>query len=187
MEDLTGKVFGSWTVLSRAANRVQITKTTGRRNTIARWLCRCVCGVERPVSGYLLRHHGSTNCGCVRVKELSLRLRSPHTPFRQVVSAYKRNARSSGVPFELTDDECRALFEKDCFYCSESPANRCTVRSGESYIYNGIDKVDPSRGYVFSNCVSCCFPCNQMKSDVTQQAFFDRCRKITEVHFASSR
>lgn len=47
-----GTEFGNWTVIERAA--------TGKH----RYLCRCVCGVERTVLVGLLRSGRSTSCGC---------------------------------------------------------------------------------------------------------------------------
>lgn len=65
---LEGRVFGKWTVLSRAAND---------RNGITRWLCRCVCGTERSVYGHMLKVGRSQSCGCWRApREPS----APHAP-----------------------------------------------------------------------------------------------------------
>lgn len=58
MLDLTGKVFGQWTVLSLADS-----DKTGRK----RWMCRCSCGTERVVSGYNLASGKSVSCGHTRV------------------------------------------------------------------------------------------------------------------------
>lgn len=52
------QVFGRWTVLSKAQ-----TPKEGQRR--ARWLCRCVCGTERAVTGHHLRGGRSKSCGCV--------------------------------------------------------------------------------------------------------------------------
>lgn len=52
--DLTGRQFGKLTVLSRAPNR-------GGRTY---WLCRCECGVEKPVKGGHLTTGATSTCGC---------------------------------------------------------------------------------------------------------------------------
>jgi hypothetical protein len=52
--DLTGRVFGRWTVLGFSS----------RIRRQAHWLCRCACGVEREVSGQNLHCGGSVSCGC---------------------------------------------------------------------------------------------------------------------------
>lgn len=58
--DLTGQVFGRWTVLGRSEANPPRTY----------WLCRCECGHERSVEGHTLRTGLSTSCGCYR-NELS--------------------------------------------------------------------------------------------------------------------
>ena len=55
-EDLTGQVFGRWTVLKRVANR-------GGRTA---WLCRCECGTEKEVLSCHLKSGRSQSCGCLR-------------------------------------------------------------------------------------------------------------------------
>lgn len=52
--DIAGMIFGTWTVLERADSKYKV----------ARWLCRCTCGIERVISGASLRSGGSRNCGC---------------------------------------------------------------------------------------------------------------------------
>ncbi len=52
--DLTGQVFGRWTVL----NRVPDTRHP-------EWFCRCECGNEGKVNSIELRHGNSKSCGCL--------------------------------------------------------------------------------------------------------------------------
>lgn len=59
--DLTGQVFGLWTVLHEAEP-----DKSGR----ARWLCRCICGKERIVTADNLRSGKSTSCGHTRFPKL---------------------------------------------------------------------------------------------------------------------
>lgn len=56
LNDLTGRVFTRWTVLSRAENS---------KKGSARWHCRCSCGNEKVVVGYCLSMGGSKSCGCL--------------------------------------------------------------------------------------------------------------------------
>lgn len=57
--DLSGRSFGSWTVLSRAPSQ------NGRTT----WNCQCICGVTKDVSSISLRKGTSTSCGCSHSKE----------------------------------------------------------------------------------------------------------------------
>lgn len=54
--DLTGQVFGKWTVIQKGENK----------NNQIYWLCQCDCGTIRQVNGNSLRNGTSTNCGCLR-------------------------------------------------------------------------------------------------------------------------
>src|SRR5581483_3139285 len=70
--DLTGKVFGRWTVLGFAGR--------GPRS-VALWLCRCECGTERVVVCTNLKNGRSTNCGCFASEACGNRSRK-HGMFR---------------------------------------------------------------------------------------------------------
>jgi hypothetical protein len=54
--DITGHMFGSWTVESYA----------GCRGEHAVWNCRCVCSAVKTVIGRTLRNGRSKSCGCTR-------------------------------------------------------------------------------------------------------------------------
>lgn len=53
--DLTGKKFGRFTVIQRAANN---------KHGQAMWECECECGQRKIVAGYNLRNGNSQSCGC---------------------------------------------------------------------------------------------------------------------------
>lgn len=60
IKDLTGQRFGRLVVLKLAGRR----SATDR---IARWICRCDCGViTNPLSGSALRSGETKSCGCLR-------------------------------------------------------------------------------------------------------------------------
>lgn len=56
--DLLGRVFSRWTVIAE-----------DRSSGTLRWLCRCVCGTERPVWGPGLTRGESRSCGCLKIEE----------------------------------------------------------------------------------------------------------------------
>lgn len=62
-DDLTGRTFDRWTVLSRASGRL--------------WNCRCSCGRMKQVYGDNLKSGKSRSCGCFSV-ELSEALFTKH-------------------------------------------------------------------------------------------------------------
>jgi len=65
--DLTGEVFGRWTVLHLA----------GKNGTRTRWECECECGTVRPVIGCNLVGGISKSCGCLK-KEIIVKMRTKH-------------------------------------------------------------------------------------------------------------
>lgn len=62
--DLTGHLFGRWTVLRR----------DGYKGKYVAYLCRCECGVERRVIGAKLSRGKSKSCGCLRSELISARV-----------------------------------------------------------------------------------------------------------------
>lgn len=57
INDLAGKTFGRLTVIGR-------TQQTSKSRQI-RWLCRCICGVEKSVSSGHLKRGTVRSCGCL--------------------------------------------------------------------------------------------------------------------------
>lgn len=66
--DLSGQTFGRFTVLERAGSC---------RQSHALWLCKCLCGIEKVVSGAHLRKGAVKSCGCLR-KEILADSRHKH-------------------------------------------------------------------------------------------------------------
>ena len=71
MIDLTGKVFGRFTVISKVSRGNGMSKTY--------WKCSCTCGNERIVWQYNLTGGTSTNCGCIRIERNKARARHNKT------------------------------------------------------------------------------------------------------------
>lgn len=95
-----------------------------------------------------------------------------------VASRYKSGAKNRNLAFELTYEECGALFKQSCYFCGKPPSNKHTPRHrrkhGEPipvYYYNGIDRLDSAKGYVAGNCVPCCWQCNKQKSNMSPEEF----------------
>ena len=48
--------------------------------------------------------------------------------------------------------------------------------------YNGIDRLDNSKGYEKENTVTCCGICNKMKLTLTLKEFIEQCSQIYRHH-----
>jgi hypothetical protein len=72
------------------------------------------------------------------------------------------------------------------YHCGEKHSNilsikRKNIQSSE-FQYNGIDRVDSSKGYYIDNCVPCCGICNTCKMDLTLDEFIKRSHIIANRH-----
>lgn len=92
---------------------------------------------------------------------------------------YKNNAKRFNKTFNLTLEEFKDLTSSNCHYCNIEPHKIKKSVSGMSdYKFNGIDKKDPNGHYIKDNCVSCCWECNQLKTDYTYEEFYQLIEKL---------
>jgi hypothetical protein len=139
-----------------------IKETDERLYSCTAWICKCDCGNEKLIStGYLTSGH-AISCGCYR-KNCQFK---DNSGFIYVSRFYKKNAHDRGLIWELTDEQTDQLLQGNCFYCGKPPS-RTSSNVRKDYIWNGIDRVDNSRGYRPENCVTCCKSCNSKKSGFT--------------------
>jgi hypothetical protein len=182
VKDWTGHTQGRLTVLhlSRTAP-----EPSGRGNYYY-WLCQCECGNTKEVEAVCF--YGVNNvrsCGCFR-KELQNTTEWKRknvvvgSAFQRVLTQYKQNAKNRNIPWELTEEEFRTLTSSPCHYTGALPANVKKCKSGEEYVYNGVDRVDNNKGYTTENCVACCTEINLMKLDMTQEHFLELCFSVSE-------
>lgn len=91
---------------------------------------------------------------------------------REKMGMYKGNAKKKGYSFKLTEKQFSEITKQDCFYCGAKPSNVTgRKRKSGNYIYNGLDRVDNTKGYTIDNVVPCCRFCNNAKSNHTLQEF----------------
>lgn len=108
---------------------------------------------------------------------------------RVVWKDYKRNDKLRGFdPKGMVDfNAFYALSQRNCAYCNSPPsqvykAPRTTTFIGEQkhFTYNGLDRVDNTKGHTLDNVVPCCFICNRMKGTKTVKEFYADIRRIAE-------
>jgi hypothetical protein len=97
-----------------------------------------------------------------------------------VLRDYKTGASRRGIPWELTDEQVKEITSSPCYYTGFPPAMKKKALSGEEYVYNGIDRVDSSKGYTPDNCVPCCTDINFMKRNMTKEKFLALCALVSE-------
>lgn len=174
---LEGKRFGFLTVLKRTPK--------------GHFACRCECGNLSTVAVTALTRGIVKSCGCKngnhpkqiswRTREIELaKERALETLAKSLFKAYQNEARKKAKPWNLSIAHFSSLLKGKCHYC-DSPAlnvRKHTRLKGVILKYNGIDRLDNSKGYSLENCVSCCKRCNSAKNDMTQTEFTDWVVKV---------
>jgi hypothetical protein len=175
-KDLTGKTFGELTVLGfHGYYKLPCGKSK------LQWLCRCSCGIVKPILSTTLRNTKVQSCGHYKAQIASKTFRKP---LREVVQNntmhhYKKNAKRMGRVFDLTIDQWFEMITSNCHYCGSLPSNSWGHRySDEVFRYNGVDRVDNEQGYTPDNTVSCCAPCNMMKRGMAVNDFLAHVKRI---------
>jgi hypothetical protein len=101
---------------------------------------------------------------------------------RFLYSKYRWEAERRKLSFELTIEQFLALTLKDCYICGDPPSSVIRRKNAYgTYTYNGVDRVDNSKGYDLSNCMPCCQPCNLMKKCMPLDVFKNHVLKIARM------
>jgi 5-methylcytosine-specific restriction endonuclease McrA len=94
-----------------------------------------------------------------------------------VLSYYQKNAERRGLSWELDRPTFEKLIAGACFYCG-AVNSMTAVKHYDVIQHNGVDRSDPSKGYVDGNVVSCCKTCNNAKASMTVQDFLYWARRV---------
>ena len=169
--NLEGQKFGRLTVLHDIRNE------KGR----LLWKCLCECGQFNTVTANNLKSGDTKSCGCLQKELASKRFSLPmgEANLNNVFATYRCNARKRDLEFSLTKEQFKKLVQQKCFYCGIKPHTISNhIGNNGKFIYNGIDRVDNTEGYIIDNCVTCCSICNDWKRTRTQQEFLTRIKLI---------
>lgn len=171
---LEGQKFGQLTVRGLLESR------EGR----GYWVCVCECGNERIANTSDLRKGRIYRCK--KCKSLAGVEGFLEGAKKQVCLSYKRNATRRGHIFDLTFDRFCFYIVQPCFYCGETLSN-CYKQRGEGreFRYNGIDRLDNTKGYEEGNVVSCCGQCNRAKGTLSKDDFIAWIKRVSNWSFNS--
>ncbi len=163
MIDLKGQTFGRLVVLQQFGRA---------RNGSIMWECFCECGNVHWVNSGNLRSGHTRSCGCLHLD--TVRLSRGEAAFNGLFYHRKKDAKYRSIKWKLTKQEFRRITKQNCFYCGVKPyAEASGTRINGNYRYNGVDRIDSTKGYTKDNVVPCCKQCNHAKSDYSKQEFLD--------------
>lgn len=152
----------------------------------AKWLCDCDCGAVVLVRRHNLIHGTVKSCGCHRRETTGPRLskmRETTNPsfITSLYTSYLGRAKRKKIEMTITLDDFERLTQQNCSYCGLPPsATHKTYESQQRkpYVYNGLDRVDNSKGYTLDNVVPCCKHCNKAKNSLNQDEFLDWVKRV---------
>jgi len=189
--DLIGSKYGKLTVVSLEGR--------GARNRYI-WSCVCECGGIKAVAQDLLTCGKTKSCGCLIGPSRLAHNKYPdrvgalfNLLYFSVKKRHNKKSKEKCIGIDLFIN----LSNSPCNYCGTTGSNtkkdvRRDSRGGEAVTaivsdttikFNGIDRIDSSKGYTEENCVSCCKECNTAKMSLTENEFRSLIIKIYE-HWA---
>jgi hypothetical protein len=139
--DLTGKKFGRWTVLSFHSFK--------NKHTL--WNCECECGNTKIIEGSSLKRGGSLSCGCLRSEMLSNRLKKWRSErLKEIYRNIKNRCYNRNVPTYNNYGGrgivvCKEWIESSLKFQEWSYKNGYTENLT-------IERVDTNKGYQPDNC-----------------------------------
>lgn len=167
-ESFIGRVFGRLTVVGLDRDKYGPV-----------WVCRCECGGTARSRSSPLRRGNVRSCGCLRVEfGRSKRLRPYESLYNWLRFRCKRK-KSKARCFLSYEQFVEFTKTVACFYCGDLVvwaefdinANGCACN---------LDRKDSAGDYTVDNCVVCCFPCNSIKSKISQDIFVAKVKQIAK-------
>ena len=177
-ESSIGRKYGRW-IVEGFSHYVE---------TQAFMICVCICGNRGCCSLKNLRNGKSTSCGCFRAEPK----REGDIP--AALRVFRKYQMHNRHPGNITFEQFYELSKMPCHWCGREPKNirkpgrknkdKSQRKSGIPFIYNGLDRLDSTKGHDYENCVPCCRRCNWSKNDGTIDEFLSMIREVYQRHLA---
>ena len=185
--EMVGKIYNSWSVLGHS-------HTT---NKIAYYNCECLeCNREFVVDGRNVRNGLSKRCAECGIKlghQKQTGVKKSKKSAKEIAEHYLYNtkakdARKRKFEWNITKEQFVKIIYLNCTYCGSEPNTTVNPtknhaleasRAAECFItYNGIDRLDSTKGYVEGNVAPCCSICNKAKLDMSVKNFIAWVSKV---------
>lgn len=156
------------------------------KNSQLLWICKCDCGNTAYVRSklHLLKRIGCQSC-TASIKAANKHSLIPHYGYKKrKFKEYKEGAIKRHLDFILTESQFFKLIENNCYYCGQpakiKESQYATKVSDTPLIFNGVDRLNSSKGYTTDNTVSCCSDCNYGKHKKSEQEFLSWITRVYE-------
>lgn len=168
IEDHVGKTYNKWTVLSFSHSD----KWAGFM-----WLCRCICGQERPVSAAKVVRGVTPSCiTCSRSEEPNI------WPFAiSYIQKVRRGAVARDLVFEVSLQHLHDVLQAQEGLCALTGEPLVFAAKHPTPQTASLDRIDSSLGYIEGNVQWLHKDVNKMKNDLSQERFLEICKKATDM------
>lgn len=185
-----GKTYGNYEVLEQVKVSRKISKGDGTYTEClaVKWKCRYIPdNSEKIVPTAYLAEFKTKEQEDEYMKNLVIENKHQKGYRSYLMRTYVTGAKNRGHEFNLTKEQFEDIITKNCYYCGKEPQpateeqlrKRGNIKQPTFY-YNGIDRLDSSKGYVLDNCVPCCTTCNYMKRTLSVDEFYNQIKSIYE-------
>lgn len=160
--------------------RLTFVQPTEKRTVQGRvvWEALCDCGNTTTTVPCASKAGSARSCGCLAAEQRKA-CGNKNRKYDPIVSSAKRIWHNSYKDCEF--DVFYQFSQLPCHYCGRLPH-----RTYRGFIYNGMDRIDSSKGHEPGNIVSCCADCNWMKSNRTTEEFVAHIRRVYDHLFTSA-
>lgn len=159
-----GQKFGRLTAIKFTGRYTQ--SAGGNKKRI--WEFQCDCGkvVEKVMEK--VKKGDTKSCGCLMTTRNSIEV-VQHMVF---TDSYDDG--------NLTEEQFLHMSQLPCYWCGEwNPSIRKHRYFKEvTFAYHGLDRIDNERGHDVDNVRPCCWLCNELRRNRTEEKFLDRITKI---------
>jgi hypothetical protein len=191
-KDWTGKKYGRFTFIELSDKR---------RGNGAMWVAQCECGTIKTVLPAPIARGDVKSCGCAN-HESRVKNGKTTRKFHPIESSARIVWGTSYNDGDVSFADFMRLSQLACHYCNRAPFR--TFNKADSLIrkrkdtavrkkyvseyqktegnftYNGLDRIDSRETHTIANVVPCCYFCNWMKSNLTQEEFI---RHVDRIHY----
>ncbi|OHD25073.1 MAG: hypothetical protein A2Y38_02690 [Spirochaetes bacterium GWB1_59_5] len=180
VQDIVGKHWGRITV-------TRFLRQEPYKDRYNYWYeCQCDCGhvVEKHRVNLLTEHVQS--CGCLkhRVGNTNPTWNGCGEISGWFWSHIRHQARTRGLPFEITAEDAWALYGAQQGLCALTgwPLKLDTHKHKEGWKTASLDRIDSAKGYVLGNIQWVHKDINRIKMNFTQARFLELCQAVTGHH-----
>lgn len=97
----------------------------------------------------------------------------PIVPAKIIYQSYIHRATRKNISCTIGFHEWYTLTQSPCHYCGALKSNKTSIKKYKQFTYNGLDRINNSKGYDTDNVVPCCVTCNRAKLKMTYYEFLE--------------